>query len=316
MSKLAICFSGQGSQYLNMGIDFIDGDEQFRKMALEASKILDFDVIDAYKDEDKMKQTLYVQPLVVLKSIFGYEKIKSLNPNVSAVLGFSLGEYSAYYASEVFDLDQILTIISKRALYMEEQTQKQKGLMAAIIGLGYDEVNRVCESLSDQGVIKLANENSPNQFVISGEEALVVKAIEELKSIGARRAVVLNTSGAFHTPLMEEASKKLVQDIKNNVILKPKQHKLNMYMNLDAKLLKDEDIYKHVEKQMTHSVKFIDSIVQMKKDGITHMLEIGPGKVLTGLIKKIDADIDVMSFDSYDSFDAVKGWLNTHEFTK
>lgn len=316
MNKLAICFSGQGSQYLNMGIDFVDGDEQFKKMALEASKILGFDVIDAYKDEDKMKQTLYVQPLVVLKSIFGFEKLKALNLKISAVQGFSLGEYSAYYAAEIFDLEQILTIISKRAFYMEEQTQKQKGLMAAIIGLGYDEVHRVCESLSDQGVIKLANENSPNQFVISGEESLVLKAIDLLKAKGARRAVILNTSGAFHTPLMEEASKKLAQDIKNNVILKPKHQKLNMYMNLDANLLDDHDIYMHIEKQMTHSVKFIDSIMNMKKDGITHILEVGPGKVLTGLIKKIDSDIEVMNFDSYDSFDAVKGWLNTHEFTK
>ena len=316
MNKLAICFSGQGSQYLNMGIDFIDGDEQFKKIALEASKILGFDVVEAYKDEDKMKQTLYVQPLVVLKSIFGFEKLKTLNPKISAVQGFSLGEYSAYYAAEIFDLKQILLIISKRALYMEEQTLKQKGSMAAIIGLGYEDVKPICESLSDQGVIKLANENSPNQFVISGEESLVLKAIDLLKAKGARRVVILNTSGAFHTPLMEEASKKLTQDIKNNVILKPKDQKLNMYMNLDANLLNEDDIYMHIEEQMTHSVKFIDSIMNMKKDGITHILEVGPGKVLTGLIKKIDPEMEVMNFDSYDSFEAVKGWLNTHEFTK
>ncbi|AUD64774.1 hypothetical protein BK011_03430 [Tenericutes bacterium MZ-XQ] len=316
MNKLAICFSGQGSQYLNMGIDFIDGDYQFNNMALEASRLLGFDVIEAFKDEEKMRQTLYVQPLVALKSIFGYEKIKSLNPIISAVEGFSLGEYTAYFAAEVFDFKQILTIISKRALYMEEETKKQKGLMAAIIGLEYDDVKSVCDGFENEGVLKLANENSPNQFVISGEEQLVHQAVELLKNKGARRAVILNTSGAFHTPLMKHASKKLVEDIKNNVILKPKQKKLDMYMNLDATLLSDDDIYTHIEKQMTHSVKFIDSIQNMKKDGITHILEIGPGKVLTGLIKKIDPTIEVMSFDTYESFDAVKGWLNTHEFTK
>lgn len=316
MNKLAICFSGQGSQYLNMGIDFIDGDQQFKNMALDASNVLGFDVIEAFKDEDKLKQTLYVQPLVALKSMLGYEKLKSLNPNITAVEGFSLGEYVAYYAAEVFDFNQILTLISKRALYMEEETQKQNGLMAAIIGLGYEDVKVICDQLSDQGIIKLANENSPNQFVISGEEKLVQKAIELLKNKGARRAVILNTSGAFHTPLMEHASKKLIEDIKNNVILKPKHKKLDMYMNLDAKNLNDDDIYLHIEKQMTHSVKFIDSIQNMKKNGITHILEVGPGKVLTGLIKKIDPEIEVMSFDTYESFDAVKGWLNTYEFTK
>lgn len=316
MNKLGICFSGQGSQYLNMGIDFIDGEKQFKNMAENASNILGFDVIEAYKNEEKMGQTLYVQPLVALKSIFGYEKLKSLNPSISAVEGFSLGEYAAYYAAEVFDFNQILNIISKRALYMEEETKKQKGLMAAIIGLGFEDVNLICDQLANQGVIKLANENSFNQFVISGEEQLVHKAIELLKSKGARRAVILNTSGAFHTPLMDKASKKLVEDIKNNVILKPKHKTLDMYMNLDAENLCDEDIYLHIEKQMTHSVKFIDSIKNMRKDGITHILEIGPGKVLTGLIKKIDPEIEVMSFDTYESFDVVKGWLNLHELTK
>ena len=137
-----------------------------------------------------------------------------------------------------------------------------------------------------------------------------------LKEKGARRAITLQTSGAFHTSLMNNASKKLVEDIKNDDILKPNKSKFKIYMNLDAKPLEDKDIFNHIENQMTHPVLFIDTILNMKRDGITHILEIGPGKVLTNLIRKIDSTIETLSFDGLESFDTVKGWLETYGFTK
>ncbi|MFA5470970.1 MAG: ACP S-malonyltransferase [Acholeplasmataceae bacterium] len=316
MYKLAIVFSGQGSQYVNMGMDYIDHDQAYKRMADQASEILGFDVIDHFKSDESMKKTLYTQTLMVLKTIFGFEELKKLSPKISAISGFSLGEYSAYYAASVFDFNQIMNIVSKRAFYMDQETKHKKGLMAAIIGLDKKIIHDVCITLQHQGIIDIANENEPKQYVISGEEALVVKASEMLKEKGARRAIVLQTSGAFHTSLMNNASKKLVEDIKNDDILKPNKSKFKIYMNLDAKPLEDKDIFNHIENQMTHPVLFIDTILNMKTDGITHILEIGPGKVLTNLIRKIDSTIETLSFDGLESFDTVKGWLETYGFTK
>lgn len=316
MHKLAIVFSGQGSQYVDMGNDFINHSKAYKDMAEQASTILGFDVIKAFGSEESMKQTLYTQPLMILKTIFGYEKVKQLNPNISAISGFSLGEYSAYYASSVFDFKAIIKLVSKRALYMDIDTKSKAGLMAAIIGLDKPVIKDVCESLSTQGIISIANENEPKQYVISGEADLVQKAVEMLKEKGARRAIILQTSGAFHTPLMQNASRKLVEDIQNDDILKPNKSKIKIYMNIDAKPLNDKDILFHIENQMTHPVLFIDTILNMKADGITHILEIGPGKVLTNLIRKIDSTIETMNFDQLESFDTVKGWLETYGFTK
>jgi len=308
MNKLGICFSGQGSQYVGMALDFIDFSNVYKDMAKKASEILNFDVIETLSDQEKISNTRYTQPLMVLKSIFGFEEIKKLNPIINAVSGFSLGEFSAYYAAAVFDFYAILKIVSKRAIYMDDDTKQTNGKMAAIIGLSKSEINDVCQSLSTLGVIQIANENEPNQFVISGEENLVEQAIDLLKAKGARRAILLQTSGAFHTPLMENASKKLLEEVKKNVILKPKPSQLKMYMNKNASVLNDNDILDHIKNQMTHKVQFIDMVLNMKKDGITHILEIGPGKVLTNLIKKIDSDIETCSFDKLESLDIGCFW--------
>jgi [acyl-carrier-protein] S-malonyltransferase len=316
MNKLAICFSGQGSQYQYMALDFIESSKTYEDMANLASNILDFNVCDVLKDEKLINQTKYTQPLVALKSILGYDMISKLNPNIKAFIGFSLGEYSAYYASKVFGFEQLFKIIAKRAELMDHDAHQIKGLMAAVIGLEKFQVKAICESLQEQGVIDIANDNSPNQYVISGEEALVLKAIPLLKSIGARRVIELKTSGAFHTPLMHVASKKLVEEIQNDKDLFPSKSKTKMYMNLDASILNDEDILNHIEKQMISEVRFRESIINMKHDGITHILEIGPGKVLTNLIKKIDSKIETINFDQLDTYETVKGWLKTHGFTK
>lgn len=314
MNKLAVCFSGQGSQYQQMALDFIESSEKYKKMAEQASKIIGFDVIHVLSDDVLINQTRYTQPLVVLKSIFGFDMIQELNPKVEAYLGFSLGEYSAYYATGVFSFDQLFQIITKRAAYMEEDTKKTEGLMAAVIGLEKEKVKEVCMNLQLEGVIDIANDNSSNQQVISGEKSLILKAIPILKELGARRVIELKTSGAFHTSLMYEASQKLVKDIDKD--LKPSIAKHKMYMNLNAQPLDDKDILMHIEKQMTHEVKFRESVHNLKKDGITHILEIGPGKVLTNLINKIDPEIQTLNFDQANSYETVKGWLNIYGFTK
>lgn len=316
MNKLAICFSGQGSQYPLMALDYIGEQEKYKQMAEEASLILRFDVCKVLKDETLIHQTRYTQPLVFLKTIFGYDMIQKLKPNVESFLGFSLGEYSAYYAAEVFDFKSLLTIVSKRANFMDVEAKHVKGMMAAIIGLDKDIVKQVCDQLQNQGVINIANDNSPNQLVISGEDKLVLKAITLLKEKGARRVIELQTSGAFHTKLMQDASQKLIDEINSNEMLTPKKTSHKIYMNLDAKPLDNHLILDHIKNQMISEVKFRESILNMRKDGITHILEIGPGKVLTNLIKKIDPQIETINFDQIENYETVKGWLKTNEFTK
>jgi len=316
MNKLAVCFSGQGSQYQFMGLDYIEASPKYKQMEKEASSILGFDVLSVLSDDHLINQTRYTQPLIVLKSIFGFDMIKSLNPQIEAYLGFSLGEYSAYYAANIFNFKQLFEIITKRAAYMEADTKKTEGLMAAVIGLQKEEVKQVCLNLQKEGIIDIANDNAPSQLVISGEKSLIQKAAHILKELGARRVIELKTSGAFHTSLMSDASQKLKNDILTNKDLTPLKSPNKMYMNFDAQCLNDLDILNHIEKQMTHEVKFRESILNMKKDGITHILEIGPGKVLTNLIQKIDPLIETMNFDQEKSYEIVKGWLNTHGFTK
>ncbi len=316
MNKLAVCFSGQGSQYQFMGLDYIEASPKYKQMEKEASSILGFDVLSVLSDDHLINQTRYTQPLIVLKSIFGFDMIKSLNPQIEAYLGFSLGEYSAYYAANIFNFKQLFEIITKRAAYMEADTKKTEGLMAAVIGLQKEEVKQVCLDLQKEGIIDIANDNAPSQLVISGKKSLIQKAALILKELGARRVIELKTSGAFHTSLMSDASQKLKNDILTNKDLTPLKSSNKMYMNFDAQCLNDLDILNHIEKQMTHEVKFRESILNMKKDGITHILEIGPGKVLTNLIQKIDPLIETMNFDQEKSYEIVKGWLNTHGFTK
>lgn len=316
MNKLAICFSGQGSQYVHMGMDFIKNYQIYDEMANKASKILGFSVKEVLNDESLINQTRYTQPLITLKSIFGYDLISKLEPKIDSFLGLSLGEYSAYYAADVFSFSSVLEIISKRAIFMEEDTLKKPGMMAAIIGIDKETVQQVCQSLENKGVIAVANDNAPGQYVISGEVYLVRKAIDILKIKGARRAIELKTSGAFHTSLMSTASEKIIKTIEANDLLKPKETDKTIYMNFDAKPLRKDEVLNHIKMQMTHEVQLTQSIKQMRIDGITHILEIGPGKVLTNLIHKIDPSIKTQYFDQLDSYETVKGWLKANGFTK
>ena len=313
MNKLAICFSGQGSQYKGMALDFYENSKRSKQLIDDASKYLNMNLVEAFNDEEKLGQTDFVQPLIVLKSILGLEALEVNQYHVDAYFGFSLGEYSAYYASQVFSLNDILSIVKIRGEVMQKASMNQKGSMAAIIGLNHDQVLETIQPLKSEGVIEIANENGFKQFVISGEQTLVEKATPLLKEKGARRAVVLNVSGAFHTSLMDEASNEFMELIK-----KFKRHHLqkDMLMNLDASWLNNEEVDKHLKNQMTHSVKYIDMIKRLKSDGYTHVLEIGPGRVLTGLTKKIDLDMEVLSFDTYETLNELKGWLEEHGFKK
>jgi [acyl-carrier-protein] S-malonyltransferase len=313
MSKLGIVFAGQGSQYIGMGLDFASHNKETGSKLNLASQILGY---DAHKllasDQGEMNQTIYTQPLMLLSTIFAFDELKKLNVDISGVLGFSLGEYSAFYAAEVFSFEQLLTIVKHRALYMDQCASDKPGKMAAIIGLNASDVSDICESINE-GILTCANYNSPIQTVISGEEKAVLLACEKCKEKGAKRAMVLNVSGAFHSPLMEEAGKKLSHFIKDIDYHNPKYP---IYMNTTASPLDVSSLKNEMEKQIYSPVLFTQSIEEMVKDGFTHFIEVGPGTVLSGLIKKINVNLEVANLSKLEDLEHLKGWLITHGFTK
>ncbi len=313
MNKLAVCFSGQGSQYVGMGLDYIENNPESRALVELAEKLLNKKYIEKLSDEVALSKTSEVQPLIVLKSILGLELLDKNRYKIDAFFGFSLGEFSAYYAAGLFSLNNLLKIVEIRGEVMQESSNALPGSMAAIIGSSKDQIQEVIEPISCRGMLKIANENGFKQYVISGEEALVDEAVTRLKENGARRAIKLNVSGAFHTPMMSDASKKFIERIKS---FNKQTQQTPMLMNLDANWLDEKDIDNHLKNQMISSVKFIDMVLKLKATGFTHILEIGPGKVLTGLIKKIDLDMKVLSFDKYSEYEEVKGWLEENGFKK
>ncbi|MCF7931162.1 MAG: ACP S-malonyltransferase [Acholeplasmataceae bacterium] len=314
MKKLALVFAGQGSQYAGMGIDLVDAFLELKEKEKKASDFLGFDVREILLSTDgKINETEFTQGLVLLTSIYAYEIFKTLNVKVSAVTGFSLGEYSALYAANVFDFEHIMRIIQKRSEFMKACSLKYPGKMAAVIGLSKDIVEKICQESSEKGIVVAANYNSPIQIVISGEEQAVIYASEKAKEAGAKRVMMLNVSGAFHSPLMKEAGENLYDFLRNLTYNAPK---FPIYMNTTAKPLIQDNLYQEMEKQIQSSVYFEQTIEQMVQDGVTHIIEIGPGTVLSGLIKKININIEVSHFGKLNDLEELKGWLNEHGFSK
>ncbi|RJX24111.1 MAG: [acyl-carrier-protein] S-malonyltransferase [Acholeplasma sp.] len=311
MAKLALVFSGQGSQYIGMSVDYLDHFLDHEKIGED---VLGYSLRDILLDpEGRIHQTEFTQPLVFLTSALGYEAFKSLHIKPEAVLGFSLGEYSALYASGILNFRDALSLIQFRAKAMMQCANEEEGAMAAILGLKRDEVEGICHEASQTYPVWAANFNSPIQTVISGTKEGVGLAIELAKQKGAKRAIPLQVSGAFHSPLMAKAGVALEKFL-TQVKFQPST--LPIYMNVTSYPLKDDQLDDLLVKQIQSPVEFEASILHMKEDGFTHFLEIGPGSVLTGLIKKIDNSLEVFHLDQLSELKDVKGWLNTHGFNQ
>ena len=284
----AYIFPGQGSQHTGMGYDLYKEYDFLKDFFSVSNDILGFNISHLmFKgSDDDLKQTKVTQPAIFIHSVAMIKALgKSFNPQM--VAGHSLGEFSALVACGVLSFEQGLDLVSKRAIAMQEACENTNGTMAAIIGLENKVIEQTCESIS--GTVIPANYNCPGQVVISGETKSVADCCEKLKVKGARRAITLPVSGAFHSELMESAKEKLnevINQIDFNEPICP------IYQNVSGNFeTKAEKIKSNLISQMTSPVKWTQSIKNMIKDGANEFLEIGPGNVLQGLVKKIDRKV-------------------------
>lgn len=288
----AYIFPGQGAQFVGMGLDLYENHPIAQELFEKANDILGFSITDTMFEgtPEDLKQTKVTQPAIFLHSVI-LSKVLGDSFKPDMVAGHSLGEFSALVANGVLNFEDGLKLVSQRAMAMQKACELQPSTMAAVLGLEDALVEKVCKETN--GVVVAANYNCPGQLVISGEVEAINAACEALKEAGARRALVLPVGGAFHSPLMEPAREELAAAIENTTFNTPK---CPIYQNVTTTAVTNPDeIKQNLISQLTAPVKWTQSIQQMVADGATHFTEVGPGKVLQGLVKKIHREAEVAS---------------------
>jgi len=288
----AYIFPGQGAQFVGMGLDLYEKSAEAKALFEAANGILGFSITDIMfsgTDED-LKQTKVTQPAIFLHSVI-LSKVLGKNFAPQMVAGHSLGEFSALVANEALSFEDGLELVAKRATAMQKACELQPGTMAAVLGLDDSKVEELCATVD--GIVTPANYNCPGQLVISGELKAVEAACEKMKEAGAKRALVLPVGGAFHSVLMKPAEEELAAAIEQTTFHKPL---CPVYQNVTTTAVSNEaNIKKNLIKQLTAPVKWTQSVQQMIADGATEFIEVGPGKVLQGLVKKINKEAVVAS---------------------
>lgn len=284
----ALVFPGQGSQYVGMGKELHEARKDIKDLMDSANDILGFDILSIMFDgtAEDLQKTQVTQPAIFIHSVAAVKATYTLGAGM--VAGHSLGEFSALVANGVLSFEDGLKLVSARAMAMQEACDAYPSSMAAILGLPDEVVEKICSETD--GIVVPANYNCPGQLVISGETDAVQKACEAMKNAGAKRALLLPVNGAFHSPLMEPARKKLAEAIDNTQFRKGT---LPVYQNITTTAVTDaEEIKQNLIAQLTGPVKWTQTIQNMIKDGAERFVEVGPGKTLQGLIKKIDPSVE------------------------
>lgn len=295
--KKAFMFSGQGAQYVGMGKEFFENYECARKIFLQADEILGYKISKImFEDEEKLNDTKYTQVAMFTLYAATLEVLKESGIESNYSCGLSLGEYGALYHNEVFDFETGLNLLKNRGTFMNEASAKVDGKMSAIIGLESELLLNIIDTVD--GYVKIANYNTYGQLVISGEEQAVLKVNELALEAGAKRAILLNTSGPFHTKLMSEASDNLSKYISGIQFNNPSK---KLLINTTGDFHKSEDLKEVMSNQITSSVLFYQMIEKLLEEGVDTFIEIGPKKTLSGFVKKIDRKLNIVNVENVDS---------------
>ena len=301
MSKIAFVYPGQGTQYVGMGKDLYENNEKAKKIFDKIFSNLDIDLKKVMFEgsEETLKSTEYTQPAIVGLSLVLTELLKEKGIEPDYVAGHSVGEFAAFGGAEYLSLEDAVKLVAERGRIMKEVAFKVNGTMAAVLGLEASKIEEILKNIN--GVVEAVNFNEPNQTVIAGEKKAVEEACIALKDAGAKRALTLAVSGPFHSSLMKEAGEELK---KYADTLDFKVGKIKVIANTTATILNSNDEVKdEIYRQSFGPVKWIDTINKLKSEGVTKIYEVGPGKVLAGLIKKIDKEIEIINIETLESLD-------------
>lgn len=303
---ICLLYAGQGSQKVGMGLDFYEADPAAKALYDRYPQIRE---ASFYGPQESLNETAMTQPAMGLFAavVTDYLTARGLAPDMA--MGLSLGEYSALYAAGSFSSDQLVQLLEVRGAAMQEAGQLRPGAMAAVLGLDRDRVGAICADLAAESgqVIALANDNAPAQQVIGGEKAALEEAIQRLKAAGARRIVPLQVSGAFHTPLMASAAEALAKALAQT---QPQAPQLPVVANVSASRLAADGVTESLIAQLTSPVRLVESFEQVAALGARTFIEIGPGKVLTGLVRKaLGRDLAVYAVETLAEADDLLAYL-------
>ena len=303
MSKVAFMFPGQGSQYVGMGQDFYEQFEESKEVFESATKLLGFSMEElCFEENEQIHITEYTQAAMLTASTAILRKVESMGIKPDYTIGLSLGEYNALVASKFLSFEEAVQVVRQRGILMQNAVPVGLGTMAAVLGAKKEFIEQVCEDT--KGIVGIANYNCPGQIVISGEVEAVKQASAALKEQGVKRVIPLKVSGPFHSKMLEQAGQKLLEVLDTVELKNPE---IPYVANVNAQIItKAQRIKELLAQQVASSVRFEQSIERLIEEGVTTFIEMGPGKTLSGFVKKINRNVNVIQIEKVEDLEKLK----------